>query len=93
MTDKDDGIVYALLERFEKIRLPRLLDLQARVDGGDTLSELDLDYLERLMRDAAEVQRLVHKRPDLEPMYGRAVSLYHAITEKALENEKRSNKS
>jgi hypothetical protein len=93
MTDKDDGIVYALLERFEKIRLPRVLDVKERVDRGEVLSELDLDYLERLMRDATEVQRLVAKHPELEPLYGRAVGLYHEITKTALENEKRSHKS
>jgi hypothetical protein len=32
------GTIYALMERFEKQRLPRLLELKKRVDEGGVLS-------------------------------------------------------
>ncbi len=40
------------------------------------------------MKDAGEVKRYVDKKPDLQTLYTRGVSLYREITEKALENER-----
>jgi hypothetical protein len=86
-TTKDQGVAQALLERFEKFRLPRALDIKARVDAGEKLTENDIAFLERVMSDAEEIKRYVDKVPDLQNLYARAVSLYRDITNKALENE------
>ncbi|MEZ5585576.1 MAG: hypothetical protein R3E46_00750 [Sedimenticolaceae bacterium] len=92
MTDipKDEGVAYVLLERFEKFRLPRALDIKGRVDNGELLSDADIAFLERVMADAEEVRRLVDRNPEYEKLYARAVSLYQDITKKALENERKS---
>ncbi|HPE81556.1 MAG: hypothetical protein KDI22_03490 [Gammaproteobacteria bacterium] len=92
MTDipKDEGVAYVLLERFEKFRLPRALDVKERVDNGELLSDADIAFLERVMADAEEVRRLVDRNPEYEKLYARAVSLYQDITKKALENEQKS---
>ncbi len=86
---KEDGVVFVLIERFEKFRLPRALEIKEKVERGEKLDNFDLEHLEHVMRDAEEVGRLVAKRPDLESLYSRAVSLYQTITQKALENEEK----
>jgi len=86
---KEEGIAYTVLERFEKFRLPRALDIKERVDRGERLSDADIAFLDRVMSDAEEINRLVDMRPEFTLLYGRAVNLYQEITKKALENEQK----
>lgn len=89
MTDisHQDGIIVAILERFEKFRLPRALDIKAKVERGERLDGSDIDHLKTVMEDAESIHRYVAERPDLQDLYTRAVGLYREITQKALENE------
>ena len=92
MTDasemKEKGVLEAIMERFEKQRLPRAFDIKERVDSGETLSDQDIEYLEQVLSDIQEVKRYVDKRPEYQDLYVRAIDLYESITAKALENEK-----
>ncbi len=92
MTDnsEDTGVILALMERFNKQRLPRALEIKKRIDEGGTLSETDIAFLDEVFESANNVMPLLDKHPDLQPIASRAVSLFKEITEKALENEKQS---
>lgn len=84
----EDGVIVALVERFRNLRLPRALNIKARVDRGEVLQDAEIDFLNRVLQDATEIQSMVKRRPEFEQVAAQAVHLYHEITEKALQNQR-----
>jgi len=89
-SSQDAGVIFALVDRFNKQRLPRALELKERVDKGERLSEQDIAFLDQVFKDANHIKPLVEKHPEWQDLAARAMGLYKEITEKALENEKES---
>lgn len=94
MTDpqKDAGVIAALAQRLTQFRLPRALDLKTKVDKGEALDELDIQFLQDVFDDAQSARTLLARHPELEDVASKLASLYHQITEKALENEGKAKK-
>jgi hypothetical protein len=89
-TSKEEGIVQALVDRFVNLRLPAVLDLKEKVDAGETLNDIDIDYLEQVIRDAEANKALVDRHPEWHKISTQVIGLYKEITARALENEKNS---
>lgn len=89
-TSKDAGVIQALVERLQKIRLPRLNDIKQKVDRGEVLDEPDMSFLEEVLGDAQQVEPLLDRNPQWQPLAASVMGLYKEITDKALENEKAS---
>ncbi len=88
---KDKIILEALLERFEKQRLPRLLDIKKKVDLGNKLDNYELEFLEEVFSDAKKNEHYMESSDDqLKVIIMKALSLYKEITNKALENEQKN---
>jgi hypothetical protein len=87
---KEDGVIEVLIERFEKQRLPRLLELKERTDNGELLSDEDIVFLDTIMHDAQQSKHLIDRHPEWQAFCARVVHLYETITEKALDNERGS---
>lgn len=83
-----DGVGLAVLARFERQRLPRLLNIKKRLDQGEKLTAADIAYLTRVMSDSQYIGRIVTERPVLAHAFQRAVQIYKDIAEQAAENER-----
>ena len=86
-SSREDGIIYVLIRRLETQRLPRALDLKAKVDAGERLNELDMAFLEEVVSDARRIKPMVDEHPKWQSLYTKAIDLYEDISRKARENE------
>lgn len=82
------GIVQSVLTHFNKHQLPRVLDIKQRVDSGEQLTDADIELLDELLKLSSGSDQFVQDYPEYAELIARAASLYHEITEKALQNEK-----
>jgi len=87
---EEDGVIMALIERFEKQRLPRLEAIREKVDRGELLSDVDIEFLDTVIHDSQQSKHLIDRHPEWQTFCANVVHLYETITEKALENEKAS---
>ena len=85
---EEDGVIMALIERFEKQRLPRLEAIREKVDRGELLSDVDIEFLDTVIHDSQQSKHLMDRHPEWQAFCATVVHLYETITEKALENEK-----
>jgi len=84
---KDAGTKAVLAKRMVEERLPKALELKARIDKGGVLNELDLRFLEQVVTDANTIKPLMRDDPRVLEVAGRMMELYKEITTKALANE------
>ena len=89
-TSNDEGLIEVILERLEKQRLPRLLDIKAKVDGGNLLEDFDVDFLEQSMADAKNLIPIIDRHPKYQALAAKVMDLYKEISDTALMLEKNS---
>lgn len=86
---ESEGVLAVVMERFQKQRLPRILDIDALVDRGQLLSDMDIAFLNEVFEDTRQYGDFVAHHPEFKELYTRVVHLYEGITEKALANERK----
>jgi len=84
----DAGLIATLLERLEKQRLPRLLALKEKVDAGEALDDLELEFMGQAIADAQDILPIIDRHPEYQQLTTQVVTLYKDISEKALQLEK-----
>ena len=87
-SDKETGVITALLKRLEQQRLPAILAMKNKVDRGERLEDQDIEFLKQIFADANKIKPMIDKHPEYHDLAMKLISLYNEITTKALENEK-----
>jgi len=88
MNIDDTGIIQAILECFQKQRLPRVMEIKQKLDRGDTLNEFDIEYLSEAIHDNCGFIPYLGRHPEYESLVAKVIHYYKAITDEALSNEK-----
>jgi len=86
-SQNDVGTIQVLLERFNKFRLPRLLAISRRVDAGEKLSDVDIQFMKMVLEESRQVEPIAAHHPEYQSLVKQAISLSDEITRNALENE------
>ena len=84
---EEEGVLQAVLERFEKHRFPRLMDIKEKVDQGGVLNDFDIEFLDEVLTDTQKYKHFVDEHPEFQQFYARVAHLYEELTQKALDNE------
>ncbi len=85
---QDAGVIAAIIDTLEAQQLPRALDLLSKVEAGGVLDDMDIGFLERVFLDTEELKPMLARHPEHQDLVARAIDLYHAITTRALANER-----
>ena len=87
-TERETGLVEVMVRRLEEQRIPRALELNAKLDRGEGLNDFDLDFLEEALEDATRTMAFIDKHPEWQGLAARLINLYKEITTKALAHER-----
>ena len=88
--EKDKGIIMVLLERFNKQRYPRFLDMKKKVDAGGILDDFDLNFIKQVDKDSRQIRTLIDRNPEYKELAAEVLGLLDDIIEKDIENKKKS---
>lgn len=83
------GIIQSLVQEFEQHRLPRLFRLKDKVDSGEVINDVDLEFLCKELKDAGLAMHMTVNYPELKEYCLHMSHLYKEICDEALENESR----
>ena len=88
---EDDATLAVQLEAAQH-NVHNLLAIKDRIDGGDTLSDLEIADLEEVFERMRHMIHVYDEHPEVQDLVAKVVSMYVHITTRAVENEKAGGK-
>ena len=89
----DFGVITAVLKHLEMEAIPRALAIKLEVDAGQRLSEPDLFFFEEILEEMHKLLHVIDRHPEFQLLSEKIITLYHQITERALENQLKDESS
>ena len=89
---KEQALIEVILDRFINIRFPHAQDIKEKVENGETLSSMDIEFFEEVFKDIKNNKHLVEGNEELQSLVVKFIQFNKEITEKALENEKNNTR-
>lgn len=88
MTDThDQELLRALLEQHEKHTMPRMMDIKYKLEAGEKLNDVELNFLHDVFADIQRIEPLIHRHPEYQVLFSRTVDLCKEISVRAADNE------
>jgi len=84
----DLGTLQAVIEDYQKRKLPRMLRIRQQVDGGAILSEYDMEFLMGLHHQIYRYESFVEEHAEYMLIYQGFVQVYGHIIDVGLANER-----
>jgi len=88
-TTNDRELLCTLLEQHEKHTMPRILDIRQKVENGEKLNDVELNFLHDVFADIQRIEPMIHRHPEYQVLFSRTVDLCKDISSRAAENEDR----
>ena len=83
----DIGVLKELLDRFNHLHFPRVLEIKTRVENGKALEQADIDFLVIVFTESQNMRGIVERNPDYKPLVAKISHFYFELTEVAYQNE------
>ncbi|MCW8964341.1 MAG: hypothetical protein OQL16_11145 [Gammaproteobacteria bacterium] len=83
------GVIQVVLQEYANHKLPRLILIKDRVQGGEHIYDEELTYLKELYKEINRYGYLIDKSAEFMELYINLASLCRSIMDSAIENERR----
>ena len=87
MEKSDSFIFQVLLDYHERYRFPRMQSLHHKVQNGELLDDMDIDFMKSIHTDISKILPMIERHPEYHTLFSRVVSMYREISVSALDNE------
>ncbi len=84
------GVMQSLVQEYEHQRCPRLFRLKDKIDRGEVINDIDLEYICKQLKDASLAMHLTVNYPELRDFCFIMGHLCKDICDGALENQTHS---
>lgn len=88
---EEQAILFVTMQQIQTQKLPKILELQTKVNQGNLLNNFDLSFLEKSFKDTHEMLPVINHHPEYQKVCGSMIHIYHLVIEKALENQSKIN--